>query len=128
MGHCMRVIATVHPDGSGERHITKGAIDGSPAWSPDGKRVAFVRQYPVKPGSQLWVMKADETGFQDLANGLIGIARTDPRPDWLDDHRIAFAAQGSRLCQTRAWASSARSTSTGSASAPAGRSSKKSYP
>jgi WD40-like Beta Propeller Repeat len=80
MGYCKRVIATVHPDGSGERHLTKGAIDGSPALSPDSKRVAFVRQYPVKPGPQLWVMKAGGTGLQDLANGLIGIGRTDPRP------------------------------------------------
>src|SRR5215207_4705459 len=40
-------IFTMHPNGSHIRQIThppKGWSDSSPAWSPDGKRVAFYRQ------------------------------------------------------------------------------------
>ena len=40
-------IFTMYPNGSHIRQIThppKGFSDGSPAWSPDGKRVAFDRQ------------------------------------------------------------------------------------
>src|SRR5215212_2367240 len=49
-----RAILTMYPNGSHIRQIThppKGWIDGSPAWSPDGTKVAFHRgceRYPKR--------------------------------------------------------------------------------
>ena len=47
-----------------------GAADLAPAWSPDGERLAFIRQ---RPGydvqrSAVWIAKADGTGARHLAD------------------------------------------------------------
>ena len=48
-------IATVRPDGSGVRVLTRNAVsEGSPAWSPNGVQIAFFR-----PQRQVWLMDAD---------------------------------------------------------------------
>ena len=71
-------IWTVNPDGSNEVNITNTptANEASPAWSADGKRIAYVRLTPFQPydgSSQIWVMNADGTG-----QTLIVPAPTDP--------------------------------------------------
>jgi len=45
-------IFTVHPDGKGLRRLTSGEFDNGPAWSPNGRRIAFNR------GVDIWVMDA----------------------------------------------------------------------
>ncbi len=45
-------IFTVHPDGSGLRRLTSGNYDAAPAWSPNGRRIAFTR------GVDIWMMDA----------------------------------------------------------------------
>ena len=71
--------------------------DGSPSWSPDGKRIAFVsrrdRHVHVKFGrvtSEIYVMDADGGNPQNLTN--------DPSDDWEpswspDGERIAFVSE-----------------------------------
>jgi TolB protein len=87
-------IYTVRPDGTEKRQITFARPldayprqDLDPAWSPDGKRIAFTNNANIYP--ELSVMNADGTDFVQLshdgANGfVIG-------PVWsLDGKRIAY--------------------------------------
>lgn len=50
-------IRLLSPDGSSDVPFTSGDQDGSPAWSPDGSRLAFVRNRDDK--RQVWIMQAD---------------------------------------------------------------------
>src|SRR3954451_24386102 len=46
-----------------------GTCDGEPAWSPDGRRIAFVRDTGSGPDDEnkgIWVMNADGTGARQL--------------------------------------------------------------
>jgi TolB protein len=72
-------------DGSGERRLSDGA---APSWSPDGKKIAFVR-------GGLRVMNADGSGERELTHN----AAVSPvfAPAWAPDgRRIAFVEQRGR--------------------------------
>jgi len=75
-------IYTVNLDGSGLTKLTKNSIhDRFPAWSPDGRFIAFQRD------SGIWRMNADGTGRVQLTTG----GTYDMNPDWSPDGtRIAF--------------------------------------
>src|SRR5436189_259123 len=76
-------LGAVRPDGTGRRRVTEGQ-DGyeTPAISPDGRRIAFVRQ-----GAGIYVMSSEGTGAVPLVFRTIG----DPAPAWSPDgSRIAF--------------------------------------
>jgi Tol biopolymer transport system component len=51
----------MNADGSGQRNLTRNpAFDNDPAWSPDGRRLAFVSN---REGSyRVYVMNADGSG------------------------------------------------------------------
>ena len=73
-------VFVVDPGGRHARDLTPHSGGGSPAWSPDGQRLAFVR------ASGLWIMNGDGTRQRILA-------RTDYPgfPTWSPDGReIAF--------------------------------------
>jgi Tol biopolymer transport system component len=82
-------IWVVNADGTGDRQITREsrAVAGSdtyPAWSPDGGRIAFVRN------SDLHVMNADGSGVRNLTPAL---ADQVTEPDWSPrGGEIAFTA------------------------------------
>jgi len=81
-------IYLVNADGSDLTRLTNDpGADGSPAWSPDGRRIAFSRasvEGDIESSEAfIYVMNADGTGEARLAEGLL--------PTWSPDgSRIAF--------------------------------------
>ena len=73
----------------GERQVTSGGADSDPDWSPDRRRIAFVRQDPGKRSSSLYVIRRDGGGLQRLT----GSEQVVSMPAWSGDgRRLAFAA------------------------------------
>lgn len=77
------------PDGAGPepRPLTSGPDDTSPAWSPDGSRVAFLRAQDGPP--QLWLLPAGGGEPEQLTRLPLGAGE----PVWSPDGtRLAFSA------------------------------------
>ena len=73
----------------GARQVTSGGADSDPDWSPDRRRIAFVRQDPGKRSSALYVIRRDGSGLVRLTRA----AQAVSMPAWSGDGlRIAFAA------------------------------------
>lgn len=83
-------LGTVNPDGTGLTRLTTG-IDSLPAWSADGRRIAF-RRFTFGRGEELWVMDADGTN-QRLVRPLEPDDTTGG-PAW---------SPGSEIALTRIW-------------------------
>ena len=82
-------IYSMNPDGSGLDRLTISAgFDVQPAWSPDGKRVAFVSNRH-DPNGEIYVMNADGTAVQRLTFD----DHLDEAPTWSKDgKRIGFVS------------------------------------
>ena len=79
-------IVTSRLDGSGRRRLTKSGNNFSPAWSPDGSRIAFI-------GRGLQVMDSDGSNRRNVVSG-IRIAADRSPPVWSpDSRRLAFMAR-----------------------------------
>ena len=73
----------------GERQITSGGDDSDPDWSPDRRRIAFVRQDPGARTSSLYVIRRDGGGLQRLTRA----PQVVSLPAWRGDGRLlAFSA------------------------------------
>ena len=76
-------IYVMDGDGGNRRRVTVNpARDESPAWSPDGKKIAFVsnRNNVNRDHKQIWVIDADGKNPIRLTDGLV-----DSDPDWSPD-------------------------------------------
>ena len=75
-----RDIFVMESDGTGAKQLTDdGADDSAPAWSPDGRRIAWVRMASSGAGdSELWMMNADGSCQQALTAN----ERSDAQPAW----------------------------------------------
>jgi dipeptidyl aminopeptidase/acylaminoacyl peptidase len=68
-------IWTIGSAGTDARRLTYGFDDGSPAWSPDGCWIAFVRSQAVpglagpQPDQQIYVMRPDGSDLRRLTPG-----------------------------------------------------------
>jgi Tol biopolymer transport system component len=79
-------IFVVNADGTDLRRLTKDGVSRMPAWSPDGGRIAYVRQ--EGNASHLFVMRPDGTRPSQLTSG----EGFHVSPAWSPDgSRLAFA-------------------------------------
>ena len=81
-------VFVMDSDGGGEHQLTEereGQHAGQPAWSPDGREIAFMRgeavptALPARPG-ELFVMNADGSETRRLTRN-----SRDLHPDWSPD-------------------------------------------
>jgi len=82
-------ISSMNPDGTGLINLTNqpGNTDYYPAWSPDGGKIAFVRD--TAGADDIYVMNADGSGVTQLTHGLASANR----PAWSSDGtKIVFAS------------------------------------
>ena len=74
----------MNADGKGERRLTRHpADDRESAWSPDGRKIAFVSDRDRSRGglSEIYVMNADGSGERRLTHN----TRSDSFPAWSPD-------------------------------------------
>jgi dipeptidyl aminopeptidase/acylaminoacyl peptidase len=75
--------------GPARRLTTAKASDGSPAWSPDGRRIAFVSRRDADTAAQLYVLPLEGGEAERVTDMPTAVAS----PRWLPDgKRIVFAA------------------------------------
>jgi Tol biopolymer transport system component len=93
-------VFTMKPDGSGKRNITdRPGFDVSPAYSSDGRRVAFTSSRSEPPGfdgnerlfSELYIMDADGSHVRRITDNYGFI---DWQPAWSPDGRRLVFAHG----------------------------------
>jgi TolB protein len=82
-------IYAIKPEGE-IRAVTDGPDDSSPAWSPDGRRIVFVRTGTVSSGvapRTFFIVNANGSGLRRLTTS----RAVDDFPAWSpDEHAVAF--------------------------------------
>jgi Tol biopolymer transport system component len=78
-------IWTMNADGTNPRPVTKQKIDrsgdGEPAWSPDGKQIAFTRFSVARNAQALFLIHPDGTGLHRLTKWAINAGGADWSPN-----------------------------------------------
>lgn len=86
-------IYVMDDNGTNKRRLTKNTVskDLYPRWSPDGKRITFIRKMDRnQTSSELFIMNADGTNVQRLTDNNVG----DAYPSWSPDgKKIAFRSR-----------------------------------
>ena len=88
MGKASVNIYVVNIDGSGLTQLTRDSgANGSPAWSPDGKQIAFVSNRDADGQSRIWIMNEDGSNQRILPNSqnTRGTGFLGGQPAWSPD-------------------------------------------
>jgi TolB protein len=86
-------------DGTRAKRLTADrAHESAPAWSPDGKRIVFVRSSGSGNRSSLWIIGTNGRGLRRLTSGAIDI-----QPSWSRRGQIAFVRIEPRSFQSAIW-------------------------
>ncbi len=89
-------LFTIQPDGRGLKRLTKdgGCGDSTPAWSPDGRKIAFARQRQLIRANSLYILPLDGAASELVAGLAPGGYRLGD-PSWSPDGlRIAYSVLG----------------------------------
>lgn len=92
-------IYLMNADGTGVRELVhRSDFDGSPAWSPDGTRLAFrsMTDGPYGAYGRIWVVNADGTGLRQVSPDVDSTTYVfDDSPSWFPDgHRVLYSRSG----------------------------------
>ena len=83
----------MNADGSNKRRLTKGSVSGDyPAWSPDGKTIAFMRALTLEEHA-IFSVNADGGGLKRVTRPAPGTpvgGQVDHIPDWAPKGRVLF--------------------------------------
>lgn len=82
-------VFTANADGSDMRQLTTGGREGQPTWSPDGRKIAYVR-WPRDQDADIWVMNADGTEPVNVTASMGNLNQYSP--DWSSE-----MSEGSRI-------------------------------
>jgi Tol biopolymer transport system component len=100
-------IWTMNADGTGAAQLTTGTADASdPEWSPDGTRIAFVRNLNFPPERRLFTIKADGTGEAPFPVFIPDQPGEVYAPTWSPDgRRLAYilSYEDNENCFCRLW-------------------------
>ena len=92
-------IYSINPDGTGVRRLTHGGTGNFPAWSPDGREIAYSPD--ARSSEAIWVMDADGAHARPVTHPGSGV---DLRPAWSPDgKRIAFERETERAPYVSIW-------------------------
>jgi dipeptidyl aminopeptidase/acylaminoacyl peptidase len=83
-------LFVMNVDGTGLRRVTSGRRDSHPAWSANGKRIAFLRPYQRQ--WRVYVMSATGAGKRRLPQG-----PPAGRPTWTSDGKALFTPSAGDL-------------------------------
>ena len=84
-------IYVMNADGSRKRNLTRRANDDYPTWSPDGRRIAFLRATGSyrHHGYHLYVVNADGSGLRNLMQ-IAAVAYFSSHLVWSPDGRTIY--------------------------------------
>jgi Tol biopolymer transport system component len=99
-------VLTMNADGSGLAPVMTGAAD--PAWSPDGTKLAFMRE-----DDDIWTVNLDGSGLQEVTHdhawqfqNCSSLCMVNHEPAWsLDGQKIAYTRRGVLPDGEGGWAS-----------------------